>query len=116
MPNSLNPDDPSFNDTHLPLGTPDPNAERLDRLRELFPEAFAEGVLDVERFKKAAGIDTDERPERYGLSWAGKSDAIRAFQTSSAGTLRPVSAESVNFETTGNVIIEGDNLEVLKLL
>ncbi|HET6385082.1 MAG TPA: site-specific DNA-methyltransferase [Armatimonadota bacterium] len=103
-------------DIRLPLTTPDPNAERLDRLRELFPEAFTEGELDLDRLKQAVGISADDRPERYGLSWAGKSDAIRAFQMSSAGTLRPVPAESVNFETTENVIIEGDNLEVLKLL
>ena len=88
----------------------------MDALRELFPEVFAEGKVDFEKLKQALGEFTDDSPERYGLSWAGKSEAKRAFQSLSSGTLAPMREQSVNFDTTENLIIEGDNLEVLKLL
>lgn len=103
-------------DTRLPLTSADSVGERMDGLRELFPEAFAEGKVDFEKLKQALGEFTDDSPERYGLSWAGKSEAKRAFQSLSSGTLAPVREQSVNFDTTENLIIEGDNLEVLKLL
>lgn len=100
----------------MPLTSQDVLTERVEALRELFPEAFAEGVIDFAKLKQALGEFTDDSPERYGLSWAGKSEAIRAIQSLSSGTLVPCKEESVNFDTTGNLIIEGDNLEVLKLL
>ena len=103
-------------DTKLPLTSCDVTAERLEQLRELFPEAFTEGRVNFDRLKAALGELVNDRPERYGLSWAGRSDAVRAIQSLSTGTLVPVPDESVNFVTTENVIIEGDNLEVLKLL
>jgi len=90
--------------------------ERLERLRDVFPDVFREGKVDFERLRQALGDDVDEAQERYGLSWAGKSEAIRAIQIPSIGTLKPVPEESINFDTTGNLFIEGDNLEVLKLL
>ena len=85
-------------------------------MRDLFPEAFAEGKVDFNRLKTALGEAVDDGRERYGLSWAGKAEAIRNIQMPSTGTLVPVPEESVNFDTSENMIIEGDNLEVLKLL
>ncbi len=100
----------------MPLSSVNVTDERMERLRDLFPEAFREGKIDFERLRSALGDAVDEGRERYGLSWAGKSEAIRAVQIPSVGTLKPVPEESVNFDTTGNLFIEGDNLEVLKLL
>lgn len=103
-------------DTRLPLTSVDVVGERMEALRELFPEVFAEGKIDFARLKEALGDFADDSAERYGLSWAGKADAKRAFQSLSSGTLVPLRDESVNFDSTENLIIEGDNLEVLKLL
>lgn len=100
----------------LPLTSKDVLAEKIARIREEFPEVFTEGKIDFERLKMALGEFVDNGRERYGLFWAGKSEAIRNIQTPSVGTLLPVPEESVNFETSENLIIEGDNLEVLKLL
>lgn len=104
------------NETRLPLTSVDVVGERMEALRELFPEVFMEGKIDFARLKEALGDFADDSPERYGLSWAGKTDAKRAFQSLSSGTLVPVRDESVNFDSTENLIIEGDNLEVLKVL
>src|ERR1035437_6875611 len=103
-------------DTKIPLTSPDVNAERVARLRELFPEAFTEGKLDPAKLSLLLGDGVTDTTERYGLSWTGKSEAIKNIQTLNTGTLLPAPDESVNFDTTGNLIIEGDNLEVLKLL
>jgi adenine-specific DNA-methyltransferase len=100
----------------LPLTSRDVNAERLAQFRELFPEASTEGKFDFTKLAQLLGDAATDAPERYGLSWAGKSEAIRAIQSVSPGTLLPAPGESVNFDTTENLIIEGDNLEVLKLL
>lgn len=102
--------------TRLPLTSADVLGEREERLKELFPEAFVEGEIDFDRLRNALGDFVGEGRERYGLSWAGKADAIRAIQAPSVGTLVPCPDESVNFDTTENLFIEGDNLEVLKLL
>jgi adenine-specific DNA-methyltransferase len=90
--------------------------ERINQLRNLFPEAFTEGKADTEKLAQLLGDAATDAPERYGLSWPGKSDAIKAIQTLSPGTLLPVKGESVNFDISENLIIKGDNLEVLKLL
>ena len=100
----------------IPLSSADVFGEREQKLKELFPEAFAEGEIDFERLRQALGDFVGEGRERYGLSWAGKADAIRAIQSPSVGTLLPRPDESINFDTTENLFIEGDNLEVLKLL
>ncbi len=100
----------------LPLTSRDVNSARLDRLRELFPEAFTEGKIDFEKLRQLLGTGVTDAPERYGLSWSGKSEAIKNIQTLTTATLLPARDESVNFDTTENLIIEGDNLEVLKLL
>ena len=103
-------------DPRMPLTSADVLGERMEQLRELFPEAFVEGAVDFDRLRNALGDFVGEGRERYGLSWAGKADAIRAIQAPSVGTLVPCPEESVNFDTTENLFIEGDNLEVLKLL
>ncbi len=90
--------------------------DRKCHLLSEFPECFSEGRLDAERLCQAIGEDTPTTKERYGLSWAGKADAIRAIQAPSAGTLLPRVKDSVDFDTTGHLFVEGDNLEVLKLL
>ncbi|ABO49059.1 DNA methylase N-4/N-6 domain protein [Desulforamulus reducens MI-1] len=100
----------------MDLRSQDLLGERIQQLKKLFPEVFAEGKIDFTRLKQALGENLDTERERYGLSWAGKSEAIKNIQTQSHGTLLPVPEESVNFDTTENLIIEGDNLEVLKLL
>jgi len=103
-------------DTRLPLATLDVIDDRLAELRQLYPEAFTEGRIDLKKLRQALGEAIDPGPERYGLNWAGKADAFRALQTPSTATLRPAPEESVNFDSSENMIIEGDNLEVLKLL
>ncbi len=95
---------------------PTPSEDRLELLRDLFPEAFTEGKLDLARLRDAVGDLVDDSPERYTFGWSGKRDAIRLLQTQSRATLVPCPEESVNWETTQNVFIEGDNLEVLKLV
>jgi adenine-specific DNA-methyltransferase len=107
---------PKKADTRMPLTSADVNCERMERLRELFPEAVSDGKIDLERLGQVLGDEVDDGRERYGLSWAGKGDAIRAIQVPSVGTLIPCPDESVDFDTTENLFIEGDNLEVLKLL
>src|SRR4051794_18889519 len=83
----------------------------------IFPEARTEGgKVDFDRLKLALGGAVDVGKERYGMNWPGKADCFRTIQTPSVGALRPASKESVNFDTTSNLVIEGDNLEVLKLL
>ncbi len=91
-------------------------AENLDYLKSLFPEAFSEGKIDFEVLKQLLGGEVDEHEEKYGLNWHGKRQARQLALTPSTGTLRPCPEESVDWETTQNLMIEGDNLEVLKLL
>ncbi|MEX1115464.1 MAG: site-specific DNA-methyltransferase [Akkermansiaceae bacterium] len=112
----------------LPLASMDVAADKQRLLRQLFPEAFTETTdetgadqvaLDFEKLKAVLGEHaalTEPGQERYGLDWPGKRDALRAVQAPSYGTLIPAPEESVNWENTQNVFIEGDNLEVLKLL
>ncbi|MBW1677385.1 MAG: site-specific DNA-methyltransferase, partial [Deltaproteobacteria bacterium] len=90
--------------------------QNIEQLKELFPEVFTEGKVDFDALREALGDYTDDRPERYSFTWNGKSRARRIAQTPSTGTLRPCPEESVNWDTTQNLFIEGDNLEVLKLL
>ncbi len=91
-------------------------AGKMEQLRQVFPEAFSEGKIDWEKLRESLGEDVDTRAERYSFSWAGKRDAVRLLQTPSRAALVPAKTESVNFDDTQNVFIEGDNLEVLKLL
>tara|TARA_R110000787_G_scaffold51907_3_gene122595 strand:- start:2652 stop:4580 length:1929 start_codon:yes stop_codon:yes gene_type:complete len=95
-------------------------AENIDALKALFPEAFTEGqagiALDFEVLKQLLGGVVDERDEKYGLNWHGKRRARQIALTPSTGTLLPCPEDSVDWDTTQNLMIEGDNLEVLKLL
>ncbi len=101
------------------LETPDVAAENRAALARLFPGVLADGVLDAtklgELLDMAVAQVADER-ERYGLQWAGKSEALRCLLTPSRATLVPDLDQSNDFDNARNVFIEGDNLEVLKLL
>ena len=88
----------------------------IQQLKELFPDVFAEGKINFDRLQEVLGnyVVTDE--DHYNFTWHGKRQAGRLAQTPSTGTLRPCKDESVDWDTTQNLFIEGDNLEVLKLL
>ncbi len=88
----------------------------LDKLRGVFPECFAEGKLDIDKLLGLCGEYIDNDFEKYRFEWKGKAECLRLAQKRSAGTLRPCPGESVDWEHTRNLYIEGDNLEVLKLL
>jgi len=90
--------------------------ESMAHLLEIFPECFTEGRIDFDKLRATLGEEVDSRPERYSFTWAGKRDALRLLQVPSRATLIPCASESVNFDQTNNLFIEGDNLEVLKLL
>jgi adenine-specific DNA-methyltransferase len=101
----------------LDLRSLDPAEAPGEALLRLFPEARTEGgKIDFDQLKRALGETVDAGRERYGLVWPGKAECFKTIQAPSVATLRPAPEESVNFETTENLIIEGDNLEVLKLL
>jgi len=115
------PDMPDQRETDQPdkldLRSLDIAEEQQRELLRLFPEVRTEGgKLDFDRLRLALGGAVDVGKERYGMSWPGKADCFRTIQAPSLGTLRPSPEESVAFDTTENLIIEGDNLEVLKLL
>jgi adenine-specific DNA-methyltransferase len=88
----------------------------ISRLKEIAPQVFNEDKIDWEKLKSTFGDDINFADERYVLNWAGKSDAFRAIQTQTTATLIPDKEESVNFDKTDNIFIEGENLEVLKVL
>jgi adenine-specific DNA-methyltransferase len=96
--------------------TPDIVEQNIEKMKTLFPDVFTEGKVDLDALREALGDYADERQERYSFTWNGKARARRIAQTPSTGTLRPCPEESVNWDTTQNLFIEGDNLEVLKLL
>jgi adenine-specific DNA-methyltransferase len=101
----------------LDLRSLDPAIARREELVRVFPEARTEGgKIDFDQLRRALGETTDTGRERYGLVWPGKAECFRTIQAPSVATLRPAPEESVNFESTENLVIEGDNLEVLKLL
>ena len=90
--------------------------ERVENLKELFPECFTEGKVDFEKLREVLDEVVEDELERYNFTWAGRREAIRMLRVSSSSTLIPVQQESVNFDGTQNLFIEGENLEVLKLL
>ena len=103
-------------DPKIDGATPDIVQQNVEQLKKLFPEIVTEDKIDFDALQEVLGKYTDEREERYSFTWNGKSRARRLAQTPSTGTLRPCPEESVNWDTTQNLFIEGDNLEVLKLL
>jgi adenine-specific DNA-methyltransferase len=90
--------------------------ERLNQLKEILPDAFTEGKIDWEKLQASLGENIEFKNERYVLNWAGKSDAFRVLQSPTTATLVPCKEESVGFDDTENIFIEGENLEVLKVL
>ncbi|MGN0182845.1 MAG: hypothetical protein ACI4DP_10645 [Candidatus Ornithomonoglobus sp.] len=88
----------------------------MEKLRSVFPECFSEQKLDIDKLLSLCGEYIYNDFEKYKFEWKGKSECLRLAQKRSTGTLRPCREESVNFDDTQNVYIEGDNLEVLKLL
>ncbi|MDY0314111.1 MAG: site-specific DNA-methyltransferase [Bacteroidales bacterium] len=91
-------------------------SENISKLKEIFPDVFTEGKIDFKALETALGEYVENENERYNFTWAGKASARRIAQTPSTGTLRPCKEESKDWDTTQNLYIEGDNLEVLKLL
>ncbi|MBC9944180.1 site-specific DNA-methyltransferase [Leucobacter sp. cx-328] len=99
-----------------PSTTPNFQTELAAQLADLMPEAIADCKIDVEKLKELLGGDVADTSERFGLFWPGKKRALRAAQEPTAATLRPDFENSKDWDTTKNVFIEGDNLEVLKVL
>ena len=101
----------------LDLTSPDIAEDKKQELLRLFPEVRTEGdKIDLDKLKLMLGLTVDAGRERYGMTWPGKADCFKTIQVPSAATLLPALNESVNFDITEHLIIEGDNLEVLKLL
>lgn len=90
--------------------------ENIEQLKQLFPEVCCEDKIDFDKLKQVLGEYVDDDRERYNFTWNGKGRSLRLSQTPSLGTLRPCKEESKDWESTQNLYIEGDNLEVLKLL
>ncbi|SEW34744.1 site-specific DNA-methyltransferase [Chitinophaga arvensicola] len=93
-----------------------PQQEKLKALQKLLPEVFAEDKLDWEKLKATLGEAINFENERYVLNWAGKAEAFKVLQSPTSKTLVPAKAESIDFDKTENIFIEGENLEVLKTL
>ncbi|WP_298307369.1 site-specific DNA-methyltransferase [uncultured Erythrobacter sp.] len=109
-------DQPENMPDKMDLASMDIAEEKREALKQLFPEVFAEGKIDFDQLKRVLGEWVEPGKERFGLTWPGKAECMRIIQSPSVATLKPVREESVNFDETENVFIEGDNLEVLKLL
>lgn len=113
---AMHPRNPTNQRRRVARASPDFPGEQLDSLKALFPSAVSEGRIDLEKLRELLGDAVDDRPERYTFTWAGKRDSLRLLQTPSRATLAPCPELSDEFVQTGHVFIEGENLEVLKLL
>ena len=91
-------------------------SDNISKLKKIFPEVVTEDKIDFKKLKLILGDEIDDSKEKYSFTWPGKIKAIKESQKQSTGTLRPCREESKNWNTTENLYIEGDNLEVLKLL
>lgn len=91
-------------------------AEQITAFKNIFPQAVKDGKIDFDALKQLLSSEIESPQQSYGLSWAGKNECFRHIQETTAATLKPVRAESVDFDNTENIFIEGDNLEVLKVL
>ncbi len=96
--------------------SPDLVVEQTEQLKHILPQIFSEGKVDFDKLRTALGDMVDDQPERYSFTWAGKRNATQLLQTPSYATLVPAEDESIDFNTSQNLFIEGDNLEVQKLL
>ena len=103
-------------ETKLNGTTPDIAEENIAKLKEIFPDVFCEGKVDFEKLQQVLGNYVEDAKERYNFSWNGKGKSLKLAQSPSTGTLLPCKEESKDWDTTENLYIEGDNLEVLKLL
>ena len=90
--------------------------DNIDQIKRLFPEVVSEGKVNLERLKLVLGQELDNKEESYAFNWAGRQEAFKNIQSTAKGTLIPDEKASINFKETNNIFIEGDNLEVLKLL
>lgn len=90
--------------------------ENINKIKELFPEAVEEGKINFDMLRTFLGDEVDDSREKYQFTWNGKAKSIKLAQTPSSATLRPCKEKSKNWDTTENIYIEGDNLEVLKQL
>ena len=99
-----------------PSKTPNFKTALAAQLEALLPEVIADGKVDVEKLKELLGEDAGDDRERFGLFWPGKKRALHAAQEPTTATLKPDFENSKDWDTTKNVFIEGDNLEVLKIL
>ena len=104
------------NNHQLSGTSPNFRTDLAKKLEELVPEAIADGKVDVVKLKELLAEDAGEPNERFGLFWPGKKQALRAAQDPTTATLKPAKDESKDWDTTNNIFIEGDNLEVLKVL
>lgn len=100
----------------MPLTSKDVAEEKREGLKRLFPGVVAEGKVDFDALRRELGEWVEPGKERFGLNWPGKADCMNIIQSPSVATLKPCRDESVDFDSTENLFIEGDNLEVLKLL
>lgn len=104
----------------MKLSSMDVAAEKREELKQAlasaFPEVFSENSIDFDQLKRVLGTWVDPNKERFGLNWAGKAECMKVIQQASVATLKPDRESSVDFDESQNLFIEGDNLEVLKLL
>lgn len=104
------------NNTQVNLASMDVVSERHEQLKEIYPEVFDEDKIDFDQLRRVLGEWVEPEKERFGLNWPGKAECMQIIQQPSVASLKPNRENSLNFDTTENVFIEGDNLEVLKLL
>lgn len=90
--------------------------KNVEKLKELFPEVMTEGKIDIDKLRIVLGENVEKDKERYEFTWNGKTQSIELAQKQTTGTLLPCKKESLNWETTQNLYLEGDNLEVLRIL
>jgi adenine-specific DNA-methyltransferase len=90
--------------------------DNIDKLKQIFPDIVTDGKIDFDTLKLILGEVVEKDKESYKFEWSGKTDCYKTIQSPSLGTLKPQKEESIDFDNSENLIIEGDNLEVLKLL
>jgi adenine-specific DNA-methyltransferase len=98
------------------MRVPDFSNDQFERLKDIFPETLSDGKLDLDKIRDLLGSLVEEGPERYSFTWAGKRESSQILQVPTRATLIPAKNESLEFDASKNLFIEGDNLEVLKLL
>lgn len=90
--------------------------DNIEQLKKIFPNIVKDGKIDFDTLKLVLGEEVEQDKESYKFEWSGKNDCYKTIQSPSLGTLKPLKDDSVDFDNSENLIIEGDNLEVLKLL